>query len=533
MFQTLTGRLQSPLRQLNWCRTMLHSRYQSSSSGSPLVDVSVNNSTGVATVTMQRPPVNSMSLEFLQELSSAFTQLQENQLHKPDMKRANVFWTAFQETWLNLYGASYPTVAVINGHSPAGGCLIALTCEYRVMVGPQFNIGLNETKLGIVPPKWVSEMMMRAISRRQAELALVNGSLFTAEEAVQLAVDKADALACAEKFLAETAKIPATARSLTKMALRMDIIDWLQQNRDLDRETFLGHATKPEQQAIIEQYLQALSKKKANAKSKEMLSLRPILRSLPNLATRAMSSQGKLVDIAVNDKTGVATVTMQRPPVNGLNLELLQDLSSAFQQLEDDRSRGMILTSSSSTVFSAGLDIMEMYKPNPDRVKAFWTTLQDGHSPAGGCLLAMSCEYRVMVGPKFSIGLNETQLGIVAPKWFMASMLGTISRREAELALTTGRMFSTDEALKIGLIDEVATDKADAISRSEKFLASISRIPPVARKLTKLGVRHDALDWLQQNKDLDLSIFLAFVSQPVVQKGLEKYLEALKAKQAK
>ncbi|KAF4522255.1 hypothetical protein B566_EDAN009099 [Ephemera danica] len=68
---------------------------------------------------------------------------------------------------------------------------------------------------------------------------------------------------------------------------------------------------------------------------------------------------------------------MQRPPVNGLNLELLQDLSSAFQQLEDDRSRGMILTSSSSTVFSAGLDIMEMYKPNPDRVKAFWTTLQD------------------------------------------------------------------------------------------------------------------------------------------------------------
>ena len=35
----------------------------------------------------------------------------------------------------------------------------------------------------------------------------------------------------------------------------------------------------------------------------------------------------------------------------------------------------------------------------------------------GGCLLAMSCEYRVML-PKFTIGLNETQLGIVAPTWF-------------------------------------------------------------------------------------------------------------------
>lgn len=40
-----------------------------------------------------------------------------------------------------------------------------------------------------------------------------------------------------------------------------------------------------------------------------------------------------------------------------------------------------------------------------------------GHSPAGGCLLALSCEYRVMVGPKYTIGLNESRVGIVAPKW--------------------------------------------------------------------------------------------------------------------
>ena len=39
-------------------------------------------------------------------------------------------------------------------------------------------------------------------------------------------------------------------------------------------------------------------------------------------------------------------------------------------------------------------------------------------SPAGGCLLSMCCDYRVMVGPKYTIGLNETQLGIVAPFWF-------------------------------------------------------------------------------------------------------------------
>jgi 3,2-trans-enoyl-CoA isomerase len=55
-------------------------------------------------------------------------------------------------------------------------------------------------------------------------------------------------------------------------------------------------------------------------------------------------------------------------------------------------------------------------------------------------------------------------------------MRNVIPSRQAELALTTGRMFTTNEALNIGLIDEVATDKADAVAKAEKFLISISKI---------------------------------------------------------
>lgn len=60
----------------------------------------------------------------------------------------------------------------------------------------------------------------------------------------------------------------------------------------------------------------------------------------------------------------------------------------------------------------------------------------------------MSCEYRVMCS-NYTIGLNETKLGIVAPTWFQATMRNVISTREAELALTLGKMFTTDEALKV------------------------------------------------------------------------------------
>ena len=114
----------------------------------------------------------------------------------------------------------------------------------------------------------------------------------------------------------------------------------------------------------------------------------------------ANTNDQQLVQVEVNDKTGFATVTLNSPPVNTLNLPLLTAFSETLDLLQNDRSRGMILTSSSNSVFSAGLDIMEMYKPTNDRLKAFWGTLQDcwlklygssfptaaainGHAPAG------------------------------------------------------------------------------------------------------------------------------------------------------
>lgn len=75
---------------------------------------------------------------------------------------------------------------------------------------------------------------------------------------------------------------------------------------------------------------------------KRIFSIHPtILRQ----SCRLLSSQPKLVTMEVNDKTGIATVTLNRPPVNSLSLELLQDLSETLDEVQDNRSKGMILTS--------------------------------------------------------------------------------------------------------------------------------------------------------------------------------------------
>lgn len=103
-----------------------------------------------------------------------------------------------------------------------------------------------------------------------------------------------------------------------------------------------------------------------------------------------------LVLVDINDKTGFATVSMNSLPVNSLSLPLLTALSSSLDALNKDNPRGMILTSvrpksytslsrnliifafkAAKTVFSAGIDINEMYKPDPVRVREFWLTLQE------------------------------------------------------------------------------------------------------------------------------------------------------------
>uniref|UniRef100_A0A1A9ZVU0 Enoyl-CoA delta isomerase 1, mitochondrial n=1 Tax=Glossina pallidipes TaxID=7398 RepID=A0A1A9ZVU0_GLOPL len=267
---------------------------------------------------------------------------------------------------------------------------------------------------------------------------------------------------------------------------------------------------------------------------------------LRNWVRPLSAASDKLTNVEVNDKTGFAKLTMNRPPVNGLNLDLLRDLHQSIQDIEKNKCRGLILTSSSNTIFSAGLDIMEMYKPDQERLKQFWNALQDvwlalygstvptaaainGHSPAGGCLLATSCEYRVML-PKYTIGLNETQLGIVAPKWFMSTFRNVLPRRIAEQALTQGKMFTSDEALKVGLVDELAASKEEALLKCEKFFASFSKTDPIARYLTKKQLRHNDIKELLDERVQDVENFVLFVNQPSVQKGLGLYLESLKKK---
>lgn len=153
----------------------------------------------------------------------------------------------------------------------------------------------------------------------------------------------------------------------------------------------------------------------------------------------------------------------------------------------------------------------------------FLFQLYIGPAIGGGSYFAKACEYRVIL-PNSKIGMNETQLGLAIPKTAILTMKNIMPAREVERAVTLGYIYSTDEAFKVGLVDEIATDKADAIAKCEAFLLKFRKVPPLARGLTKQYFRMNIADMILAEKQKDVDVFVKAILDPKNQKALKSFL---------
>src|SRR5690606_37267710 len=86
----------------------------------------------------------------------------------------------------NITAFKKPVVAAINGHSPAGGCVLALACDARVMAEGKYIIGLNEIPVGIIVPNSIFKLYAFWLGTAQANRNLLDGKLFSPEEALSI-----------------------------------------------------------------------------------------------------------------------------------------------------------------------------------------------------------------------------------------------------------------------------------------------------------------------------------------------------------
>src|SRR5690606_16693303 len=153
--------------------------------------------------------------------------------------------------------------------------------------------------------------------------------------------------------------------------------------------------------------------------------------------------------IDIHRHGAIVELRLARPPVNALDPALCAALTAAVGAAVEGGAHGIVL-SGGEKVFSAGLDVPYLLGlETRDGVGAAWTCFLDaaralaaspvpvaaaitGHSPAGGCVLALCCDYRVMADGPFRIGLNETQVGLVAPDGIQHLMRRVVGTHRAE-----------------------------------------------------------------------------------------------------
>jgi len=136
-----------------------------------------------------------------------------------------------------LYEYPGPTVACVNGHAIAGGCMLALCCDLRIAAdNPAARIGLNEVPLGLEFPPKLLELVRRRVPLQHIQRVVLEGALHDVHTAQQLGLIDAvatDAPAAARAALATLAAAPRVAYVATKRALRGSLALSAEQRRTL------------------------------------------------------------------------------------------------------------------------------------------------------------------------------------------------------------------------------------------------------------------------------------------------------------
>jgi enoyl-CoA hydratase/carnithine racemase len=200
----------------------------------------------------------------------------------------------------------------------------------------------------------------------------------------------------------------------------------------------------------------------------------------------------------------VHEIRLARPPANALDPGLITALRRAVQEAPTAGARALVL-SGAPGMFSGGLDVPHLVTLDRPAIRAAWHELFllmgalatsplplvaaiTGHAPAGGCVLALFCDLRVMAAGNYRIGLNEVAIGIPLPPSIYAAMVHAVGSRRAERLCVAGELILADRALEIGLVDELVALDA-VVARAVELADGMSRLPGEALRKTRALAR--------------------------------------------
>jgi enoyl-CoA hydratase len=218
--------------------------------------------------------------------------------------------------------------------------------------------------------------------------------------------------------------------------------------------------------------------------------------------------------VRIDRKGPLAVLRLDKGRGNAIDEPLVRDLLQAARDLGTDPSvRGVLLISAHPKLFCPGLDLVTLIELDRAAMEHFMLLFADmvwalyglprpmvagvnGHAVAGGCILALTADHRVLRRGGAQIGLNEVKVGLPLP-WSVSELLRASVPPPAlgQVALL-GRNFADDAAIRVGLADELA----DAEGFEDHCLLRLQEFAEkdgYAVVMTKMALRHDVLEGMK------------------------------------
>jgi len=245
------------------------------------------------------------------------------------------------------------------------------------------------------------------------------------------------------------------------------------------------------------------------------------------------------------DHGTVRELRLARPPANAINPELMEILVQALNDASE--SCEAIVISGQPGMFTAGLDVPELIQYNRDQMLQVWQQFLSmletiarlpvpsvfaitGHAPAAGIVLALYGDYRIMPKGDFITGLNEVQVGLVVTPVIHKALERTVGPRIAEKILVAGKILKAEQALEIGLVDELAHDPDDVVRRAVNWCEQMLALPRLAMTTTRSLVRSDLVRLFDDSSNLEVEKFVDIWFSESTQAALSNLVERLQKK---
>jgi enoyl-CoA hydratase/carnithine racemase len=243
----------------------------------------------------------------------------------------------------------------------------------------------------------------------------------------------------------------------------------------------------------------------------------------------------------------VLELALDRPPVNALDPDLIGKLRKALVQAAKGGPRAVVL-SGREGVFSAGLDLPRFLELDRAGARLAWLELFGvlralarspipvacaitGHAVAGGCALALFCDWRVMAEGDVRIGLSEVRVGVRMPQPIVAAAAHVVGARQAERLCTSAALLPAAEALRIGLVDELAPG-ARVRQRALEWARGTLELPAAALRKTRALARRGLAAPFRKLDEEALELFLDEWFSEETQGGLRAQVARMSGKRS-